>query len=94
MQHLACAMLACLNCPTCESYDHQVLPVQVKIHTEQSCDLVLALLPPETFLPMIEPIGTVGQGVGKDLLVDLPQVLDLGLLLDIEYHLLVFEDPD
>jgi hypothetical protein len=49
-------------------------------------------LPPETLLPVIESIGPVGQRVGKDLLVNLPQVLDLGLLLDIEYHLLIFED--
>ena len=94
MKHLACAMLAGFDSPTCEAHDHQVLPVEVKVYTEQSCDLILALLPPETFLPVIEPIGPVCQGVGKDLLVDLPQVLDLGLLLDIEYHLLVFEDPD
>jgi len=94
VQHLACAMLACLDCPTCEAYDHQVLPIEVKVHPEQSRDLVLALLPPETLLTVIEPIGTVGKGVGKYLLVDLSQVLDLGLLLDIEYHFLVFEDPD
>jgi hypothetical protein len=94
VKHLACAMLAGLDCPACEAYDHQVLPVQVKVHTEQSRDLILALLPPETFLPMIESIGAVCQGVGKDLLVNLPQVLDLGLLLDIEYHFLVFEDSD
>ena len=94
MQHLACAMLAGLDCPACEAYDHQVLPVEVKVHPEQSRDLVLALLPPETFLPVIEPIGSVRKGVGKDLLVDLPKVLDLGLLLDIEYHFLVFEDSD
>jgi hypothetical protein len=94
VEHLACAMLASLDCPACEAYDHQVLPVEVKVYSEQSRDLVLALLPPETFRPVIESIGPVGQGVGKDLLVDLPQVLDLGLLLDIEYHLLVFEDPD
>jgi hypothetical protein len=94
VEHLTCAMLAGLDCPACEAHDHQVLPVQVKIHTEESRDLVLALLPPETLLPVIESIGPVCQGIGKDLLVDLPQVLDLGLLLDIEYHLLVFEDPD
>jgi hypothetical protein len=86
-------MLSGLDSPTCEAYDHQVLTVKVKVHTEQSRDLVLALLPPETFLPVIQAIGPVAQGVGKDLLVDLPQVLDLGLLLDIEYHFLVFEDP-
>jgi hypothetical protein len=93
VQHLACAMLAGLDCPACEAYDHDVLPVKVKVDTEESRDLVLALLPPETLLTVIESIGPVGQGVCKDLLIDLPQVLDLGLLLDIEYHLLVFEDP-
>ena len=94
MQHLACAMLAGLDCPACEAYDHEVLPVKVKVDTEESRDLVLALLPPETLLPVIETIGPVDQGVGKDLLVDLSQILNLRLLLDIEYHFLVFEDPD
>ena len=94
VQHLTCAMLSGLNSPTGETYDHQILPIKVKVHAEQSRDLVLALLPPETFLPVRKTIGPVVQGVSKDLRVDLPQVLDLGLLLDIEDHFLVLEDSD
>lgn len=79
---------------TREADDQDVLPIKIEVHAKQCCDFILALLAPESLLPMIDPVCTVVERVCEDLFVDFAQVLDLRLLLNVKHHLFVLKDSD
>ena len=87
-------MFSSLDGPAGETNDYQILSIKVKVYTQQGRYFIFALLTPETFLSMIDSIGTVVKRVCKYLFVDLANELYLRLFLDVEYHFFVLKDSD
>jgi len=87
-------MLSDLYRSTGEAYDQQHLAIDIKVDSDEGRYLILCLLSPEPLLATVNPVGTIDKRVAKDLLVDLPEVLNLGLLIDVEDHLFPLEDAD
>ena len=87
-------MLSCFNIPAGKAHDHDKLAVNIEITAYKGSDFIFALLPPQPLFSMIYAICSILEGVCKYLLVDLFEVLNLGLFLYVKYHLFILENSD
>jgi hypothetical protein len=87
-------MLSCFNITAGKAHDHDKLAVNIEITAYKGSDFIFALLPPQPLFPMIYAICSILEGVCKYLLVDLFEVLNLGLFLYVKYHLFILENSD
>jgi len=87
-------MLSCFNIPAGKAHDHDKLAVNIEITAYKGSDFIFALLPPQPLFSMIYPKCSMLEGVCKYLLVDLFEVLNLGLFLYVKYHLFILENSD